>query len=645
MKLQGIIFTFAVALLLSLFSMPLSAQSRTLPPSLWYAVVWNAASDSLHWINASGEQASLERPKLPGEAATSAPEVQISANGRYLMQTATLESQAQALALYDLQTGHLLGMHQAAPGEDIHLGRAHTSSPNSLRMAVGLAASDPANPSWRVLTFDTATGSAVAQITSTELRLTGADAFRMPVVVYYGVDPAAGQEVVHFQLIPVNDPDMRVVEAYAWYPANGTVAASPYTRADADILGTTGEMALAYHDPGIEALEPLEGLNVSLNAIGRGTNPNQPTPIWTDGTRHNDTPRWAAGGEWLLFLTRGERDNWNVVLANNTPADNEPVVLESAVQRVWGTPDGYLAQDDGGTLWFVNQFQVDEMNFGAPVYTGENASVVYVSEANAFTLPSVAEPASVVLVEADTPVEPAVVCEDALRPRLAAGMTGRVVPTNGQPLRVRAEPGGTITSQISPSTVFVTLAGPQCQGGFAWWQVRTADGVEGWLAEGGSPGGYFVEPYTPMTVGDTLAALPTATTALIVATVTPEPPAEAPTAEVTAESQAAEQPTAEAAEVVSTGEVCELAPPARLAPQMRARTNTPDATLALRLGPADELPSQQIPHATELTVLGDARCQNGYRIWPVGVTLGGMVVVGWVSEGTQEQYFLDPQMQ
>jgi hypothetical protein len=218
-------------------------------------------------------------------------------------------------------------------------------------------------------------------------------------------------------------------------------------------------------------------------------------------------------------------------------------------------------------------------------------------------------------------------------------MTGRVVPTNGQPLRVRTTPGGEIVAQLSPSTVFVTLAGPQCQGGYAWWHLRTADGVEGWAAEGGSPGGYFVEPYTPVTVGDSLASLPTVTTALVVTTVT-----QTPTPALAVEVFPSATPTAvvEATEIVSPGAVCELAPATRLAPQMRALTNTPEGTLALRLGPTDEQPSEQIPHGTEVTVLGDARCQNGYRIWPVGVTINGMVVVGWVSEGTQEQYFLHP---
>lgn len=627
-----------IALVLLLTNIPVYAQGQTLPPSPWYAVAWDTDNDTFHWINASGEQAALERPKMPGEAADSAPEVKFSANGRFLLQSATLESQVRALGIYDLQTGQLLGMHQASPSENIHLGRVHTSSPNSLRMAVGLASSDPANPSWRVLAFDTATGSAIAQITSTELRLGGADAFRMPVVVYYGVDAAVGQEVVHFQLVPINDPAARVVEAYAWYPSNGTVAASVYARTDADILAASGEMVLAYHDSSIEALEPPEGMTVSLNAIGRATNPNQPTAVWTDGTHFNDTPRWAAGGQWILFLTHGETNNWNVVMANGTPADNEPVILESAIVDVWGTPDGYLALDDGGTLWFVNQFQVDEMNFGTQVYQAERATVVYVSEANAFTLPAVTEPAAVVVAASETMVEPAVICEGAPRPRLAAGMTGRVVPTNGQPLRVRTAPGGEIITQIQPSDVFVTLAGPQCQGGYAWWQIRTADGAEGWAAEGGPPEGYFIEPYIPITAGEALAPLPTATIELVVATVTPAPPTEAPTAEVTAEVTEA----AEATEVVSSGEICELAPVTRLAPQTKAITNTPNETLALRLGPADELPSEQIPHGTEVTILGDYRCQNGYRIWPVGVTFNNMVVVGWVSEGTQQQYFLDP---
>src|SRR5690606_36847701 len=162
---------------------PVYAQGQTLLPRPWYAVAWDTDNDTSHWINASEEQAALQRPEMPGEAADSAPAVKFSANGRFLLQSSTLESQERALRIYDLQTVLILGEHEASASKSVDLGSVHTPSPNSLRMAVGLACSDSANPSWRMLAFETDTGRAIAQITSTELGLGGAAAFRMPVVL------------------------------------------------------------------------------------------------------------------------------------------------------------------------------------------------------------------------------------------------------------------------------------------------------------------------------------------------------------------------------------------------------------------------------------------------------------------------------
>jgi hypothetical protein len=629
--------------LLAATGMPARALEQALPPGSWYAVVWNAASDTLHWVNAAGEQAALARPKVPGEAADSAPAVQVSRNGRYLLEAATLETRVRAVGIYDLQAGQFVGVHQAAPGEAISLGKVHTSSLTSQRMAVGLASTDPANPSWRVLVFDTTTGGAVAQITSVELRLTGMDAYRMPIVVYYDIDEGSGQEVVHFQLLPINAGVPAVVEAYAWYISTGTITVSPYDQIDVDIQYGSGEMALALHDPNFSALEAPPMLGISYNAVGRGFADNALTTVWADGTHYHYTPRWAAGGQWLLYLAQGEAldDNWNVVLAGGTPADNQQIALGPNVQRVWGTPDGYLALDDAGALLFMNQFEVEASaaSFGVPVFQipdAQQADVIYVSDTGAFALPAVAEPGAAVVAAPDDMAVAQVGCEGAPRIRLAVGMTARVVFANGLPLRVRTAPGGEIVTQIPEGTVFSILAGPQCRGSFAWWQIRTTDGIEGWSAEGGG-NGYFVEPYIPP--ADALVAL---------ASVTPTAPPvimEPPSPTPTPPTPAAVLPTSTPMPVLAGAALddsCGLAPAIRLAPQMHARTNTPDGTLALRLGPADEYPSNQIPHHSEVTILGDSRCQSGYRMWPVAVPLNGMIVVGWVSEGTQQQYFLEP---
>ncbi|MBZ0304324.1 MAG: SH3 domain-containing protein [Anaerolineae bacterium] len=639
---RKLVMTFAWVLLAAAV-WPARAADQVLPPSAWYGVVWNAASDTLHWINAGGEQASMARPKLPGETADSHPAVQFSRSGRYLLVTAALETQLRGLGIYDLQTGQLVQLHQAAPGEEINLGRVHTSSLDSQRMAVGMAHTDPATPSWRVLVFDLPTGNAIQQITSAELNLSGLAAYRMPVVAYYDVDEGLGQEIVHFQLLPINAGLGPTVDTYAWNIDNGTVTLSPYDHVDADIQYLSGEMALADNDPSYDALQPPPPmLGITYNAIGRGYGADNLTTVWADPTRYLFSPHWAAGGQWLLYFAQGEpyADNWNVVQANSNPAQNQMMPLGPNVKSVWGTPDGYLALTDAGSLLFMNQFEVEAFaaNFGVSVFENPSAQdvrVVYVSDSGAFALTNLVEPGTVIVQGPGDVAAPQVTsCPGAPKPRLEIGRSARVAFTSGQPLRVRSAPGGNVVTQIPEGTVFAVLAGPECQGGYAWWQIRLESGVEGWSAEG-SGNGYFVEPFTSVTGVGGLAV-----------PISPTPPqliAAPPTATSTPELMIAVLPTATSGAVIAAPvDACNLAPAARLQPQMQARTNTPGGTLAMRSNPSDELPSNQVPDGTVVIIVDSSRCREGYRIWPVAANLNGQVLAGWVSEGTQQQYFLDP---
>ncbi len=641
MRLKMLVLVFFLCVTAA--GMPVTAAEQPLPASPWYAVVWNTDADTLHWVNAGGEQASIARPELPGEAADSIAAIQISRNGRYLLQAVTLETQVRALGIYDLQAGQFVQVHQAGLSEQIDLGRIHTSNLTSQRIAVGLATIDPANPAWRILVLDLASGSVVAQLTNADLNLYGLAAFRMPVVVYYDLDEAFGQEVVHFQLLPINAGGSPTYDSYAWNTATGTIAASPYNHSDLDVQYLSGEMALAVNDPAYAALEAPPMLGISYNALARGFDPNGMTTIWVDGTRHNYRPLWAAGGQWLLYWSEGEpfAPNWNVVLANSLPASNQRMPLGPNIQNVWGAPDGYLALTDEGALLFMNQFEVEAFaaDFGVPVFQipdQQNASVVYVSDTGAFALPVLGEPGGVVVAVPDNVVAPVTGCDGAPNLRLGVGMMGRVAFTNGQPLRVRTAPGGDVVTQIAEGTVFNVLGGPECQGGYAWWQIRMESGVEGWSAEGDG-NGYFVEPYMPGAAVGNLAALPSPTPPPVIVVL--------PTATPTPQLQIAALPTATPTQgliIAAPADICNLAPATRLAPQMQARTNTPGGTLALRFSPTDEVPSHQVPHNVVVSILGEARCREGYRIWPVAVTLNGQVVTGWVSEGTQQSYFLDP---
>ncbi len=69
------------------------------------------------------------------------------------------------------------------------------------------------------------------------------------------------------------------------------------------------------------------------------------------------------------------------------------------------------------------------------------------------------------------------------------------------PNRIRSEPGsaGTILGEAAPGSDLLVLEGPACLDGFAWWQVRTVDGLEGWTIEGDPASYWLVEPISPWT--------------------------------------------------------------------------------------------------------------------------------------------------
>jgi hypothetical protein len=88
---------------------------------------------------------------------------------------------------------------------------------------------------------------------------------------------------------------------------------------------------------------------------------------------------------------------------------------------------------------------------------------------------------------------------------LMPGRKGRVsssTPGAGQ-IRLDAGRQGVVIDELAFGEVFDVMAGPECADGMAWFEVRSDDGMQGWLAEGDS-NIYWV---SPMMAGD-LTTLP-----------------------------------------------------------------------------------------------------------------------------------------
>lgn len=138
---------------------------QPLPPSAWYAVIYQPETDSLRWINADGEQASMPCPTLNNEAQYL--DMRLSPDGRTLLLTAQLTSGLQAIGVYNLAAGTFVQTHIAQPGESMHLGGQQIFTADSQYFAVGLSGGDFASPSWRVILFEAQTGAVTAFIDHT----------------------------------------------------------------------------------------------------------------------------------------------------------------------------------------------------------------------------------------------------------------------------------------------------------------------------------------------------------------------------------------------------------------------------------------------------------------------------------------------
>jgi hypothetical protein len=67
---------------------------------------------------------------------------------------------------------------------------------------------------------------------------------------------------------------------------------------------------------------------------------------------------------------------------------------------------------------------------------------------------------------------------------LTAGASAWVTRAGGLPLRLRSGPdlSANILDRLQPGTQMTLLKGPQQADGHAWWNIRTTDGKEGWVA-------------------------------------------------------------------------------------------------------------------------------------------------------------------
>jgi hypothetical protein len=93
-------------------------------------------------------------------------------------------------------------------------------------------------------------------------------------------------------------------------------------------------------------------------------------------------------------------------------------------------------------------------------------------------------------------VTPHIFCEESPESFLIIAERGQVTKGEGnETLNLRSGPGTEyrIIEKIEQLETFFVLEGPQCNGGYTWFQINY-NGRTGWIAEGNADL-YFAEPY------------------------------------------------------------------------------------------------------------------------------------------------------
>lgn len=623
------ISSFIFILVLSIFiSQTVVADETLLPDAPWYAVTWERTSDTLHWVNINGEQARIQRPVWTDEAPNIDPRLHITANGRTLIQMVERTNGIQSLAFHDLETGQLLAFHEAQAGERFVWSVDHPSLLTGPRFAIGLTTPDVSQ--WRMITFDTDTGAAVAQLTVDDVWFDLPADTWFPYVLYYDLDEALNRLVVHFQMRTAAGD----VTPFAWIPEGNNAGLEPAgwivnPNDGYDIVQLTGFAAFGESD--VE--------NTPIHSITAVVGGAQAQVVDENGIISQ--PTWLNASSWIGYFYQDGvfAPHWRI---GNAEANMTPMPIGPNFDMVYSTPDGLLARD-GNTneLSHTTSIPIEGYSaiIGSIIYSpNTDYEVIYVTPWGAnFNLPSVngtgnGQP------EAPAPTEtaqPVLDCNGVLPSQMAIGMRGRVTFTDGASLRLRSEPNGAIIGDMAEGTEFDVIGGSLCVNGFVWWQIRLDDASIGWSAEANAEV-YFMEEAPPVPDPTPFTPIPTLDGGGIVAPTTPTP---VPT--IGGLVVVPILPTATPMVFIAIP-ICTESPPSQLAVGDFAHTDT-TGTLAMRVNLSDPTPTYQVPDNVSVTILEGPQCSsNGQRMWRVRATVNEQVVEGWVAEGWQDTYYLLP---
>ncbi|MFP4321579.1 MAG: hypothetical protein ACLFTK_03925 [Anaerolineales bacterium] len=277
-------------------------------------------------------------------------------------------------------------------------------------------------------------------------------------------------------------------QASRWQPTTNNLAISRYFNLGFSDRLNTGELVIAQHDTRFP-LGLTMGMFPPANVINYFQSPENAEPengrtiYFNPNNLDLPTPRWVINGQGILLHNAfGETPDPGVVLLRDGTEIQANIGLTEQV--IGGTPDGWITQDESGTLrhyiFADGTLSITTQTLGQ---FSPNMRVMHSPALDAAGLPPFTPN-----IAAPPPPQ----CEDFMPSRLRPNMTAQVTPGPANNFRDGPSLNANSIGRLPGEAVFFVLDGPVCADGMAWWQVDY-QGTVGWTSEG-QGNTYWLQP-------------------------------------------------------------------------------------------------------------------------------------------------------
>jgi hypothetical protein len=472
---------------------------------LWSAFMFNQTNGQLLLLtdvmNGAPQTIALPKPSGYDEYAWRAA---ISHDWRFVAYTVSNRTSGRkAIIVYNRETNAAAVTIELPPGHvslDFHASEM-VFNETSTSIAFGYSINNETG--WELKAMDIGTSSQFAlRHDSPAVRtLNLGGQFMLPVVRRF-----VGSEVT-FMMVRTGTEGEAEYQNYTWNIASGQVRVEPvalFPTFSTDIYLPTGETISELVDPRLPSCNDCSPYYISNVLAVYDPVKKTRYPFFNTTELALFLPTFIQNGERILFggntsITSNTLPKWGIVersgkllgYLNGVSASTNPV----------GWQDGFMYVANGANpsepprLILVNTRA--GLNNSQVVWTGTpGAQVSLLQTPSNMQFAGPFQPWGQLAAPG---IAPTMTVAPPASGVLAVGKSAVVNTTEGDKLRVRSGPGTSfgVVGTLAKGTVVTLLEGPRSADGLTWWRVRAPDGTQGWVIEGVTDKGVYIQTLIP----------------------------------------------------------------------------------------------------------------------------------------------------